>query len=407
MVLHYGWVIALTGVGVLFACLGLGRFALGMLLPAMGDALGLTYVKMGLISTSNFVGYMIAVSMAGAVAEMIGARLAIFAGLLVVALSMLLISQSSGFGMIVFLYCVTGYGSGIANVSLIGLMGFWFRQSIRGRAAGIMIAGNGLAIVFAGLYVPLVNATLGLQGWRTGWGTMGALVLGVAGLAALLLRNRPAEKGLEPLGSDLAPPHTDAAASVQRGKRANWKILIHLGTIYTLFGATYVVYATFIVTMLVQEKGYGENVAGYFWAVVGVLSISSGPLFGWLSDKLGRQFALIVVFSFFSVAYVLVAFGLPAPWLYLSIALYGLTVWSVPTIMAAAVGDFLEPVQAAKAFGFVTLFFSLGQIAGPVAAGYLADRFDTFKVAFWMCAVLTSSAVGLALCLRIPKRVQG
>lgn len=47
---HYGWVLVLTGVAVLFACIGLGHFSLGMLLPSMGAALGLTYSRMGFIS---------------------------------------------------------------------------------------------------------------------------------------------------------------------------------------------------------------------------------------------------------------------------------------------------------------------------------------------------------------------
>ena len=38
---HYGWyVVAVSMLGI-FACLGLGRFALGMLLPAMAQALAL------------------------------------------------------------------------------------------------------------------------------------------------------------------------------------------------------------------------------------------------------------------------------------------------------------------------------------------------------------------------------
>ncbi len=39
--------------------------------------------------------------------------------------------------------------------------------------------------------------------------------------------------------------------------------------IYACFGATYVVYATFIVTSLVDERGFGEGTAGTFWAAVG------------------------------------------------------------------------------------------------------------------------------------------
>jgi len=45
---HYGWLITISGIFCIFACLGLGRFSLGMLLPSMGEALELSYSEMGL-----------------------------------------------------------------------------------------------------------------------------------------------------------------------------------------------------------------------------------------------------------------------------------------------------------------------------------------------------------------------
>ena len=39
--IHYGWHVVWSSTLCLFACLGLGRFALGMLLPAMGASRGL------------------------------------------------------------------------------------------------------------------------------------------------------------------------------------------------------------------------------------------------------------------------------------------------------------------------------------------------------------------------------
>ena len=57
--LHYGWWIVISAIFSIFVCLGIGRFALGMLLPAMGEALTLSYVQMGWISTANFVGYLL------------------------------------------------------------------------------------------------------------------------------------------------------------------------------------------------------------------------------------------------------------------------------------------------------------------------------------------------------------
>ena len=198
--LHYGWVIALTGMAVLFSCLGLGRFSLGMLLPSMGISLDLNYSQMGLIGTGNFVGYMISVILAGIIARVIGARWTISLGLVLVGSSMVLISRAAGFMEVMTLYIATGIGSGLANVPMMGLVSHWFYKSNRGRAAGAMLSGNGVAIVFTGLFIPWINSSMGAEGWRTGWLTIGAISLFIAAVAAFFLRNEPGEKGLIPLG---------------------------------------------------------------------------------------------------------------------------------------------------------------------------------------------------------------
>lgn len=400
---HYGWVIALTGTAVIFACLGLGRFALGMLLPAMGADLDLSYSRMGLIGTGNFIGYMVAVALAGFVAQRLGARLTIALGLVLVGGTMMLVGRAENYMQILPLYVVTGIGSGLSNVPLMGLVSHWFYKGARGRAAGIMLSGNGIAILCAGLYIPWINARFGMEGWRHGWVTMGLVVLGVAVLTALLLRNDPQDKGTTPMGQQETPLNVTTKTEDHRPGKTKW-IMVHLGLIYALFGATYVVYATFIVTTLVDEHGFSEQVAGNFWAVVGALSIFSGPLFGWLSDRLGRRTGMLTVFSLFTLAYGLVGIHLPTTWLYVSIALYGIAVWSVPTIMAAAVGDYLGPIKAAKAFGFITLFFGMGQIVGPALAGYLADATGTFRISFGMCAAATLTAAFLAFFLPRPRQ---
>lgn len=400
--LHYGWVIAITGTAVIFACLGLGRFALGMLLPSMGTALDLSYARMGLISTGNFAGYMFAVAMAGTVAQRLGARWAIALGLVMVGGSIILVGRAEHYFQILPLYVVTGMGTGLSNVPLMGLVSHWFAKETRGRAAGLMISGNGIAILLAGLYIPWINTRLGAEGWRHGWINMGIVVLGVALMSAMLLRNNPREKGTIPMGRPEAVPDGATGPQDTCPRKPRW-IMVHLGLIYALFGATYVVYATFIVTTLVDDYGFSEQVAGNFWAVVGALSIFSGPLFGWLSDRWGRRAGMLMVFTLFTTAYGLVGMQLPLIWLYASIALYGITAWSVPTIMAAAVGDYLGPNRAAKAFGFITLFFGMGQILGPLLAGFIADSSGTFRSAFGMCAAATLTAVILAFFLPRPR----
>ncbi len=397
--IHYAWVIASTGTFVLFSCLGLGRFSLGMLLPSMGASLGLKYSQMGLIGTGNFVGYMISVMIAGMVARKIGARWTISLGLILVGGSMMFISQAKGFIEVMILYMTTGIGSGFANIPMMGLVSHWFLKKSRGRAAGAMLSGNGIAIVLTGIFIPWINASLGAQGWRTGWLTIGIISICIAGLAAFLLRNHPSEKGLLPLGSA-----DGTALQTSDAKKSDKWTMTHLGCIYSFFGATYAVYVTFIVTAMVNERGFGEGTAGNFWAIVGALSIFSGPLFGWISDKLGRKIGIMIVYGLFTISYALVAIDLPNSFLYASIGIFGLSVWSIPTIMSAAVGDYAGPEKAVKALGFITLFFGAGQIIGPAVAGFIADTTGTFRMAFGLCALLTGVAIVTAYFLRPPSK---
>ena len=190
--LHYGWVVVVAGMLTVFASIGFGRFALGMLLPSMGVSLSLTYAEMGLISTGNLVGYLVAVYGVRFLVRRIGARWTVTGGLVLVGVSMIVVGRAIGFADSLVLYTLTGLGSGIANVPVMGLVSLWFARQQRGKAAGLMVIGNGLAIAAAGLLVPAVSAALGAEGWRTSWLILALAVLAVALVCGVILRNHPA-----------------------------------------------------------------------------------------------------------------------------------------------------------------------------------------------------------------------
>lgn len=401
--IHYGWVIVGTGTLCIMACLGFGRFALGMLLPSMAATLNLTYSQMGFISTGNFLGYLVAVLVSGFWAMRIGPRRLIFIALLLVGGSMALVSRAGGFWEVLVLYTLTGAGSGASNVPVMGLVSSWFASNKRGRAAGFIVIGSGFAIMASGQLIPLINRHYGAEGWRVSWMVLSGVVFLIAFIGLLLLRNKPEEKGLTPVGSEgHRPLRTTAAAASRTVYREG--IMYYLGVIYFLFGYTYVIYATFIVTTLVKERGFSESVAGTFWSWVGFLSLFSGPVFGGLSDRLGRKAGLMIVFTCQMLSYLLVASGLPGAFLYLSIACYGLVAWSIPSIMAAAVGDYVGAQKAAAAFGLITFIFGLGQISGPAVAGVLAERTGSFSSSFYMAAAFAALAILLTAFLRKSKR---
>lgn len=392
----YPWGVVLAGVLGLLASLGLGRFALGTMLPSMGEALNLSYSQMGVIGTVNFCGYLGAVLFCGVLTTRFGSSLVISTALLLVGVSMILVGFSSHYAIILVLYFLTGIGSALSNVPIMGLIPRWFHVGNRGRIAGIFVMGNGIGIILAGKAVPAL--TLTTHGWRMSWVVLGGLVLLIAVICFRLLRNKQTvlpRQGFVSTGtgSVLRESKSEVATPTAPG------IFYHCGAIYFLFGSTYVIYITFFVTFLVQDYGLTEQAAGSLWAWVGLLSLGSGPIFGYLSDRYGRKFGLVTVFSIQTVAYVLAAFQLPIVCVYLSLFCFGLVVFSIPTIMAALVGDYAGPERASAMFGFVTFVFGIGQVTGPFIAGMLAERTGTFSTSFMLAAVLATVAIILSLLL--------
>ena len=125
---------------------------------------------------------------------------------------------------------------------------------------------------------------------------------------------------------------------------------------------------------------------------------------GALADRIGKQFGLAIVFGVHAVSFAVFALSQSAPAFVASAILFGCTAWSIPAIMAAAVGDYTRPSLAAAALGLITIIFGLGQAIGPPIAGRLADWSQSFSGAFLLASgVAVIGCVG-ALCLRPASR---
>lgn len=394
---HYGWVIVLTGILVTFGVLGVARFAFGMILPSMGPGMRLTYTEMGTISSSNFIGYLVGALASGWLTSRHGARATIVAALMMIALSLGIVALSTGFWIAAIAFTITGLGSGVGNVAMLGLISHWFLRSIRGQAAGLVVTGSGYAIMLSGLLIPLLTRHFGANSWRISWAVFAALVAVIGVVALALLRNRPEDIGATPVGHavDALPQEPVPVAEQHR-------TTLKLGAIYALFGCSYIIYVTFIVTTLVDDRGFDDAAAGWFWFAVGLLSIFSGPIFGTLADRAGRKIGLAAVFGMHTVSFLLVGLDLPRPFLYLSVVFFGLAAWSIPGIMGAVVGDYMAPHQAVRSLGILTVFFGAGQVVGPTVAGVLAERSGDFNSSYLLAAVLAALGAAGSLSMRQP-----
>jgi MFS family permease len=401
MVMHYAWIIAFTGVLVLLLTQGFGRMSYSVILPSMKDGLLLTYTQVGLIGTGNFVGYLCMAVAGGFLAVRFGTRRTIFISLLVMGISLFFTGLSRSFTSAFLMRLITGMGNGGAVVPMMALTASWFVASKRGLAAGILTMGTGLGLSIVGVALPYVIAKSGPDGWRYAWFLLGVLVFIFSFVCFALLRDNPAEKRTSMYGGEekqkSRKPVTffSAWGDVVRDSEI-WK----LGIVYFMFGFSYIIYITFFVAYLTTEGALTPQKAGQIFAVLGLWSILSGAVWGWISDVLGRRLGSLLAYLTIALSFLIIALWRNTTGFYVSSIVFGLSLSSIPAIMAAAVGDSVGGRLAPAALGFITLIFGIGQSLGPAVAGWIKDATGTFAWAFILSALVSLMGAAGAMLLR-------
>ncbi|MGW8302501.1 MAG: MFS transporter [Desulfobacterales bacterium] len=410
--LHYGWVVIFMGLLTTIAAHGFGRMSYTIILPAMKDGLSFNYTQLGLLGTGNFIGYLTMAIVGGFLAARFGTRIIITAGLVLMGITMILTGLAKSFELAFVMRLLTGLGNGAAFVPAMALGSAWFTMKKRGFATGIVSAGIGAGTLISGLTVPPILSAFGAHGWRFSWYILGGAVLLISGVVFQFVRSNPQEKGLGQVGSEKSDEtHSDSSAT-KNVSALKWTLTIksiikmgsvwYLGGVYFFFGLSYIIYMVFFAAYLVKEIGLSQEWAGGLWALVGGLSIFCGVIWGKISDLLGRSRGAALAYLVLGLSYIVYAVIKVPIGFYLSAILFGLTAWSIPTIMAAAAGDFVGPRLAPAGLGFITLFFGIGQALGPALGGYLADVSGSFTLPFLIAGVISLIGMVLSFYLKRP-----
>ncbi|MGD9302021.1 MAG: MFS transporter, partial [Desulfobacterales bacterium] len=386
--IHYGWVVIFMGLLTTIAAHGFGRMSYTIILPAMKDGLEFNYTQLGLLGTGNFIGYLTMAIVGGFLAARFGTRIVITLALILMGVTMILTGLAQSFGFAFAMRLLTGLGNGASFVPAMALGSAWFAMQKRGFATGIVSAGIGAGTLISGLVVPPILTASGQSGWRLSWYILGAAVLVISGIIYGFVRNRPDQMGLQQVGAEEMEAAPAASTETKTVSALQWTSVVklgsvwYLGAVYFFYGLSYIIYMVFFAAYLVEEMGFTQEAAGGVWALVGGLSIFCGVIWGGISDRLGRSKGSALAYLVLGLSYIIYALVKAKFGIYLSAVMFGLTAWSIPTIMAATAGDLVGPRLAPAGLGFITLFFGIGQALGPALGGYLADTTHSFTVPF-------------------------
>ncbi|MEJ8845383.1 YbfB/YjiJ family MFS transporter [Variovorax rhizosphaerae] len=362
------WVALALSMGAAVS-LGLARFSYGLLLPPMRADLGWSYALAGGMNTANAVGYLVGALVTPALMRRRGAMWVLIVGAVLATLFM----TGSGF--------VTSAPALLLQRLLAGLASAWVfvaggllaarlgaaQPSRSSFLLGLYYGGTGFGILLSALVVPAVlQAAAGVaHGWAWAWWALAlASALGTVWLAW-------AVHAMTGQGLGVA-----AAVAGSGAQQASEPVALHrfgwaLGG-YTLFGAGYIGYMTFIIALL-REQGASAGFVTLFYSLLGLACVASSRLWAGLLDRFhgGQPQALLNMLL--GVATLLPVLSPSLPVALVSGVMFGAVFLSVVASTTALVRHNLPQVDWARGISAFTIAFALGQIVGPTVTGWISD----------------------------------
>lgn len=381
------WAMLPAGMLVTLVVVAFARLSYGLILPFMRESLGLSYQQAGNLGTACSLGYLCLVMAAGAFAARRGGRSAVLLGTLMTTAGFIGLSMAHDYAWLLGFMLLLGFGTAFAFTPSISLIAGWFPHR-RGAAIGTVNTGIGLGMLCAGILVPYLNETRGSDGWRLTWAIFAAVSAAAAIGVMLFFRNPP-----RPMSSTAQVAGPLRASSVYRNPH-----VITVGLLYGVVGLTYIAQTVFMYSFALGS-GIPASTAGRLAAMMGMLSVISGPCWGWVSDRFGRAPSLMVAVSLTLIGTLIPVLWQTLPGFAAHYFIVGCTVSGMFTSVLAASSETVPPQQAPLAVSFVTVFYATGQFIGPAIAGWMIENAGGFRGAFATSCVIL--AVGVLLASRL------
>src|SRR5476651_2520606 len=135
-----------------------------------------------------------------------------------------------------------------------------------------------------------------------------------------------------------------------------------------------------------QRFGAAPVVIGLLFSTFALCQLIAGPIWGNVSDRIGRKAVLIISQIGATIGWTMLAFAPNLGMVFVARIIEGLSGGNI-SVTQAYVADLVEPEKRARAFAYIGAAFSAGLIFGPLAGGYLVGKYG-FSMPFLLAAGL-------------------
>lgn len=401
---HYAWAICLGGALSLFTVMGLGVNVFSVYQPYIIDLNHFTNAQGSWITTVRSLFSLVAMLTVDGLCRRVGLRRTMALGLICFSLSCFVFGLAGSFPV----YCGAAALSGLAYgyggmIPLSLVVSRWF-QDRRGLALGLAAAGSGLSTV---VVPPLLTGVI--AGWGMGPAFLleGACILVLAALVFVLVRDCPADKGMQPYhsgGPDTpAPPPKQQPAGFSRAMW--WAVML---SAFLVGGPTGPGFSH--LTVLFSTEGFDSMTVAFLLSYLGFVLMLAKVLYGQLSDLLGglRSNYLIGGVCLAGLLLCCLAPTGSTPLALLAMTFTGLGLPISSVTLSVWASDLSGDAGYERTIKWLTVAYVLGSLlAGPIP-GTLADKFDSYVPAYALFALFLLAAMaivqGIYLRLGVGKR---
>lgn len=159
-----------------------------------------------------------------------------------------------------------------------------------------------------------------------------------------------------------------------------------------------------ILPYFVTHFGMSAIVVGILMSTFSFCQLVSGPIWGNVSDRIGRKRVLIISQIGATIGWAMLAFAPSILWVFIARIVEGVSGGNIG-ITQAYVADVVEPKQRSKAFGYIGATFAAGMVFGPAGGGILFAKYG-FAAPFLAASALQFLTLILTIVLLPESRAK-
>jgi sugar phosphate permease len=408
--IFYGWKMVAAATGLQFLQAGLMMQSFGAYVAVLSDERGWSKTALSGAAALHQMEVAILGPALGWMLDRFGARRFVRAGVVLFGIGLMLFSQVETLPAFYGAFVVIALGVGFCgffplNVAII----HWFE---RWRARAISSMSIGLA--FGGIVVPLVAWSIEVWGWRATAFASGVIVIVAGSWLASMIRNRPEDMGETVDGISPAPSSKefnvedshqqpagrDFTAREALRTQAFW--LLSLGHGFALF----VVQAVVVHAIAHLKEGLGYTVAQAA-LVITLVTVGqiAGVAIGWLiGDRYDKRLIAAACMLMHMSGLLLLTYAFNLAMVIGFAALHGVAWGLRGPFMQALRADYFGRSAIGMILGLSFLVIMVGQVGGPMIAGFFADLTGNYRAGFTLLALLAGLGSVFFLAAKKPAR---